>query len=327
VGFLTDPPATIRWLLRQGLLAPAEVVSGAVTVRDRSRSNPVHAVEVGGTARWFVKWATDREPDEAASSQRERDVYVLASTLGDAGALPRLAAVDEDALALETVEGVAVSALGDPGPHVLAAIGHAIGRWHERARSVEAASAPRPVRPWVLRLFGDEPPSFLAGHAAIPPLLEDAVGAAAAVDVARSAWKVETVIHGDLRWDNCLWQETAGRATLLDWEFAGWGDPAWDLAGLLADPVAVAATAAGPDRFPILARPLIAATVDGYVAAGGSAEVVDRSFTLLPARLLVSACQQATWAGADQGGPGRMLARLAAGLAEEPGRLRELAAR
>ena len=38
-------------------------------------------------------------------------------------------------------------------------------------------------------------------------------------------------IHGDVKWENCLWRESAGEPITLkwiDWELTDLGDPAWD---------------------------------------------------------------------------------------------------
>jgi aminoglycoside phosphotransferase (APT) family kinase protein len=48
-----------------------------------------------------------------------------------------------------------------------------------------------------------------------------------AIDRMRERWSSETLIHGDFKWSNL----TAG--TLLDWELAQWGDPAWDVGGAM----------------------------------------------------------------------------------------------
>jgi hypothetical protein len=68
----------------------------------------------------------------------------------------------------------------------------------------------------------------------------------------RAEWRSEALVHGDLRWDNCVaWARPGSsrrtRITLVDWELAGIGDPAWDVgtvfseylsAWLLSTPVA-----------------------------------------------------------------------------------------
>lgn len=58
------------------------------------------------------------------------------------------------------------------------------------------------------------------------------------LDEMGSLWRCQTLIHGDVKMDNCLTlADGAGgeRLVLVDWELVQWGDPAWDLAGALND--------------------------------------------------------------------------------------------
>jgi hypothetical protein len=54
------------------------------------------------------------------------------------------------------------------------------------------------------------------------------------LDELRKGWTTETVIHFDIKWDNCLVfaQSASGlkrRLKIVDWEFAGVGDACWDV--------------------------------------------------------------------------------------------------
>ena len=51
----------------------------------------------------------------------------------------------------------------------------------------------------------------------------------------RAEWRCETLIHGDVKWENALIdRQTETRVCyLVDWEMCDFGDPAWDLAGIL----------------------------------------------------------------------------------------------
>jgi aminoglycoside phosphotransferase (APT) family kinase protein len=79
------------------------------------------------------------------------------------------------------------------------------------------------------------------GTAAVLRILEDE-GLRDRVAALGSEWCPETVIHGDLKFDNVLVRshpgpqdEDALELFLVDWEFVQFGDPAWDLAGALHD--------------------------------------------------------------------------------------------
>jgi Ser/Thr protein kinase RdoA (MazF antagonist) len=129
------------------------------------------------------------------------------------------------------------------------ALGETLGKFHRVFSNPELRHAPR------LSWLSHDLPSALrhqrpspAGlatlttcSAAILRILEEA-GLGDLVASLGSEWRPETVIHGDLKFDNVLVrpgrergdQETLG-LFLVDWEFVQFGDPAWDLAGALHD--------------------------------------------------------------------------------------------
>ncbi len=56
------------------------------------------------------------------------------------------------------------------------------------------------------------------------------------LEIWRSRWQDETLIHGDIRSDNVLWiADTEQPLRLVDWEMARFGDPAWDLGAVLRE--------------------------------------------------------------------------------------------
>jgi hypothetical protein len=53
-----------------------------------------------------------------------------------------------------------------------------------------------------------------------------------------NAWHGDSLIHGDLKWDNCLLvdrPEDTSSVKLIDWESLQVGDAAWDIAGIFHD--------------------------------------------------------------------------------------------
>lgn len=56
----------------------------------------------------------------------------------------------------------------------------------------------------------------------------------------KDSWSDESFVHGDFKWDNCIAfaGEGSSRATrlrIVDWEFAGTGDRAWDVGSVFSD--------------------------------------------------------------------------------------------
>jgi len=61
-----------------------------------------------------------------------------------------------------------------------------------------------------------------------------------AVSNLKKEWKPSCLIHGDLKWDNCLIQakynsNDSSKIKIVDWEFARIGDPCWDTGTIFSD--------------------------------------------------------------------------------------------
>lgn len=110
---------------------------------------------------------------------------------------------------------------------------------------------------------------FRTSHGQIPEI-EEIVGRLHQTELPESAGWHEphfALIHGDLSLGNLLWDDD-GVPTLIDWEFARDGDPAEDLAYLVAE------QGLSPD--------LVADIAEGYIAAHGDPWAFARLPTWLP---------------------------------------------
>jgi thiamine kinase-like enzyme len=84
------------------------------------------------------------------------------------------------------------------------------------------------------------------------------------LDVLRGEWRAHTLIHGDLKWANCMVTSAGtGRRKglkLVDWEHSSVGDPCWDVGSVFNDYLSfwlLSIPITGedpPDRFLQLAR-------------------------------------------------------------------------
>ncbi|HEV2814718.1 MAG TPA: phosphotransferase, partial [Solirubrobacteraceae bacterium] len=127
-----------------------------------------------------------------------------------------------------------------------AAAGRAVGEAHRSTRDL-AGEAPAAL-PWALfALDRDGPAAFAWSEAPLRAVLEGLAEPerfVAALEAARAAWRPECLVHGDLKWDNCLVADGDGGAPtvlVVDWESAGVGDPAWDVAGIVQEYLGYAA--------------------------------------------------------------------------------------
>jgi hypothetical protein len=242
-------------LVARGLVAPA---SPAFEER-RGRSHAVTAVRTGDHRGFVVKVGDPQRADG-----RDLGPEVAALRLGAdptlAELVPGLRFADQESATLVTdlVDGRPASErlLGShgPDPEVAAALGGAVGGWHAGATRYAHQFPVAPI-PWPLQ-FGADPTFALRDQrgpggrvlaaVAADPLLR------AMLTALGDEWLPTTVMHGDCKADNAvLVVEPDGcgsaRVVLVDWEFAGAGDPAWDT-GCLEAELLVAGLLSGDPR-------------------------------------------------------------------------------
>ena len=233
----------LHYLLDKRFADSADVVSGKFAVRGLSRRNHNFRV-TSGTREYLVKQVRKWDAEGRASLEREAAVYWQARTnpsLAPVAELaPRSHAWDPPnaVLILEYLpEHAELYDLPDRfAPELARLAGQAMGTFHRAMQAEEHLS-----------LFPAELPAQLSMHetkeedlADESPGRREFVGAVKkypelgrALNQLRAEWRPETVIQGDWKLDNCLVSPERDRLRVVDWEFAGWGDPVWDLATLL----------------------------------------------------------------------------------------------
>lgn len=214
------------------------MLAGDVAVHPQSRSNIVHRVERHGVPVAYVKQrgaASLLDGDDAVAAERR-----ALTSLGGLAAVPALLPVpDPAAVWVAAVAGEPFTALPVGGERFHAACRALAVALVEVHRHPVSPDAPDARRPWAFGPGGlpasmrgwpeDSGCATVLAAAAEPEL-------AAAVEHASARWGPQGWIHGDVALANVL--VVGDRAVLVDWEGAGLGDPAWDLAsavGLLRD--------------------------------------------------------------------------------------------
>jgi aminoglycoside phosphotransferase (APT) family kinase protein len=245
-------PEVVDYLLQRGLMSMADVVDGGFVIDDVSRRNHNLVVRSRSRPGLFLK---QRDPRQSAVTlHREADAYRL---LGDGGSvfarhhLVGLLHVDSsrDLLVLEHLDGVeplhAARLRGREMDEACArGLGRALGRLHD-VRPADEALMVAPT--WALSLRRPTPDVLTdlssASLAVIGIVQQSRPIAEALAELARSQ-APGCLIHGDMRLDNCLVTVPAARArpprlAVVDWELAGVGDPAWDVATVLCEYLAI----------------------------------------------------------------------------------------
>jgi aminoglycoside phosphotransferase (APT) family kinase protein len=304
----------VAYLLARGLVRPRSVVHGALTVDDRSHLNRVFLVRAEGERHLVVK-AGPRVAREAAILERLRPVAGLAQSL------PRVVAHDraEQVLVLEAPPGardlVRHHARGRFSRSLAAEAGRSLALLHALPPAAldgvaPVASAAPPHRPDLDTLRS------LSGAAVELTRIVQASGelCAALDELAASRPPAVAVVHGDVRWGNCVVLRRGSRGwkglQLVDWELCRAGDPAVDVGAFIGeylaawlrsmpiadprDPGALREHAQVPmQRLRPAVQAFWRAYADRIGTPAGSHEMLRRSLRFAAVRLLGTAFEQA----------------------------------
>ncbi len=245
--------------LAAGALRAADVVDLGVEVEPVGRSHQVYRVSIGGTPAFFVKHFGPRRGATDGLASRERAVLELARSRPAVAALvagpwpwegaephgcvATAAVAGAEAWTLDVVGGGSRS-IDEAWDALVDALVPPLAAFHRATRDLArpGAAVPdglEPVEPWSLCLMdGDAAPELWATPATAALLREAAADPVlvAGLRSARALWRPLALVHADLKHDNVLAAPGPDglAVTVLDWEMARIGDPAWDLAALTA---------------------------------------------------------------------------------------------
>ncbi|QAY78208.1 phosphotransferase [Sphingosinicella sp. BN140058] len=242
----------LHYLLQAEHLGLEQVVDGRFQIASRTSRNRAFAVSNGRGPGLFVKQYRPEEGHWSRGSTVETEAAVYALAGGSARLaklLPPLRGFDRGGQILvldlfepaESLRRLHVRT-GRFSPPVLAALGEALATCH-----VEFGKALRfggneialPAhRPWILRPDRLEPyrtPSQSVAQAKVVAIVQRHADLIDRLRALEAGWRVNGIIHGDMKWANCLIARDASAPDLrlVDWEMAGSGDVAWDVAGIL----------------------------------------------------------------------------------------------
>lgn len=238
----------VSYLLARGLITPDVIVAGNLSVTNTSRRHRNYRVASGADSGLFLKAGIG--PEKSAAIAREAAfLHRLRSQPAFVRYVPATRGFDEAAhivvheLVVDAEDLREYHTSRGRFPTTLArAVGTALATLHTldprdlwAAPEAESVGA-RPV-PWVLSLHRPTVRFYrecsAANHQLIR-LIQEFPDFGDEFDVLREAWCDETLIHGDIKWDNLLAVAKAGstrktRIKIVDWEVAGAGDPHWDV--------------------------------------------------------------------------------------------------
>lgn len=251
---ILTPENLVHFLLERGLLTSDSVVHRGVEIAEVSRRNRNFRITQHDGQGYFVKQVRHWEPEALRTLQTEAECYRLAardaSFSGIAEIVPRFCLFDARRSILITellddAETITEHHFRNPDfpIEVAAQLGQAFGTYHASAvaHPHHDGNGLFPHRPpWVLSLHEVQPhmvPHVSAGIHQMIAMVRRFPQFATALDALRSEWSPHGLIHGDIKWDNCILGPASNghhRLKIVDWELADWGDPCWDVAGIIS---------------------------------------------------------------------------------------------
>lgn len=237
-----------HYLLARDVIDPIELLRGRFKVIEIGRRNRNFKILLSEKKQGvFVKQVKLANAGFIQGLQNESDCYRLAASCPDwAQTMPRLLDFDprRSCLCLELQPKSknlrehlhSVSQF----PLTLAkALGFALAACHlafrERLHEVPEVFQSQKKIPWMLN-FRSPPPDATRGSLAFLDFLEHQTTLFELMSKLASQWQREGMIHGDLKWDNCVVYEDVSGSTclkLIDWELCDIGDPRWDVGSIL----------------------------------------------------------------------------------------------
>jgi aminoglycoside phosphotransferase (APT) family kinase protein len=238
------------YLLERGLLSPKAVVHGRLHVEDVSRLNHVFVVTAERERCYVLKLAG--EPGGAGVAHEAAVIERLHSLDPHsplASCLPRLVAYDraDAVLILESAPRARDLRRHHARGRFSCALAQQAGRALALLHAVPPTTldgltpAPHPTaRARVDRIDLDTMYTLSGAALELTRTIQASGDLCALLDELCTGWPEESVIHGDIRWDN--WLVTGGgdsnrwsRLQLIDWELCTVGDPAYDIGAFLGE--------------------------------------------------------------------------------------------
>ena len=241
---LLQPDDVARYLCQRGLVTSESVVDGGLTILDGTRRHRSLTVAAAGAGPYLVKLGDHAAgPGSVAHEANTYERYAREA----AASMPALVSWDATAqvLILEFIEQAQDLARyhAETGRFPKAhgtALGTSLARLHNEVPSAGGDEPHGEARPaWVLSLHRwplERLTDVSWGNLELIRTLQRFPEFGRLLDELRAGWRIDAFIHFDLRWDNVL--VTRGRrprVKIVDWEFAGPGDAAWDTGTVMSN--------------------------------------------------------------------------------------------
>ena len=246
----------VHYLIDKNFITSESVVDGDFMVVDMTRRNRNFKILRKVHDGYFVKQVKNYDSLSISSLAREANSYQLAqndsSFKGIAELMPRMIHYDpaRNILVLELFpesENLSEmhSRMGTFPNYIAATLGTSLGTYHRDVNrtigEVRSKKIFPETLPWMLTMnsqyiqqIKNADPSYYLFFSIIdkyPEFLNS-------IEKLRNEWQINSLIHGDMKWDNCIVFKNTNSASenltikIIDWELADLGDSSWDVGAI-----------------------------------------------------------------------------------------------
>lgn len=243
------------YLISRGIVTGDSVVSGDFRVLEAGRRNRNFKILRQKSPGLFIKQIKDASPEAAATLYREAAFYKLVSAKPEfslfARFLPQIRDYNPSSHSLivdllpEAENLTEYYARLQSFPVAVAEmLGHILAVTHSQLSALWTDASllsifPKLV-PWVLPLdpgHGPDTSTLGAPGKLFADLLAQFSDLLPHLFSLRGEWRIDALLHGDMKWDNCLLHQESKEEIdlrLIDWELVDVGDACWDLGSIIA---------------------------------------------------------------------------------------------
>jgi len=237
----------VHFLIAKKLVDLSTIVDGDFSVLELGRRNRNFQVSLGLSTGLFVKQSKASDALSLATFKREMDCYALAQQFPAWHALlAPLKNLDYDrhSIVLELIANSESLTqyhwrIRRFSPLIAEKLAHALSQFHVNVKLDDLSAEQLRQYPqktlWILDLI-ELPNSASGGAQQMFRFMQQHSAFRAGMQSLKQNWQFDCLIHGDMKWDNCLVHpdvQQQPRLTLIDWELIDVGDAHWDVAGLM----------------------------------------------------------------------------------------------
>lgn len=247
----------VHYLTDKNFITPQSVVNGDFTVVDISRRNRNFKIVRKQDKGYFIKQVKNWDAPSIQSLTREAQSYHLLKTDSSftdlSPLMPKMIHFDSihNILILELFpqsENLSEMhlRLGTFPINLASQLGTSLGTYHKKIRqNIEKVRSKKifpELMPWILAI--NEPlieqlKSIDENHNKMFSIVQKYPAFMSAIEKLHNEWTVDSLIHGDMKWDNCLvyHEQNNGNVDqltikIIDWELSDLGDSAWDVGAI-----------------------------------------------------------------------------------------------